>query len=659
MKKTLTLIWLAASLMAGTAHSRDWSIETVDSSGHAGQFAAMAIDAMGGLHICYYDSLNRDLKYARRNGTMWSYGVIDSAGDVGRYCSIVMDSGNLLRVSYFDSTNRALKYGVFNGTTWAVEVADPGPGVGQYTSICLNGTTPIISYYDQARQDLKYATKPSAWAPVRVDSAGAVGRHTSVAFGGDNKPRISYYSDTLKQLRFARMLGSNWVLEVPDTAVNAGTYSSLVLNTGNTPFIAYLDSAGGRIKRAVKPVNSWIVDTVDNSGAVGGYCSIALDNIGNPVLSYYDLMHGDLIFADHSGAAWASETIDTAGTVGLYTSCRVARDSSVYIAYYDQTRGRLKLAHGQAPDIIPPVVAAISVSPDTVWQTGFTVLTGRITDNRKVAGAEYFIDIIGAAGTGLAAWPVDSFGSAAVDVFDTVFTAALAAGPHRVFLHGIDDAGLWGAFDSTAFVKTGADAVGPAFAIQFAPNAPYVGAFLAIVVTPSEPLHPDSALACSLATADGAVRAVTLLADSIRYSGVLNTTGYAAGVCRLAVSGYDRWANRGTSSVIFQLAAAGAFLPDELVYVWPNPARGGRVYFHYYVNANADVTAEVFNLEGRRITRLSGRGEGGRPPHQSSSNAIAWDISGVASDVYLLRLCATSDASGERRSVTKKFAIVK
>ncbi|HTY07896.1 MAG TPA: T9SS type A sorting domain-containing protein, partial [Candidatus Edwardsbacteria bacterium] len=104
---------------------------------------------------------------------------------------------------------------------------------------------------------------------------------------------------------------------------------------------------------------------------------------------------------------------------------------------------------------------------------------------------------------------------------------------------------------------------------------------------------------------------------------------------------------------------SGAFLPDNLVYVWPNPARGGQVHFHYYVNANAAVTADVFSLDGRRIVHLTGRGEGGRPPHQASSNAIVWDIGGVASDVYLLRLSATSDASGEQRTVTKKFAIVK
>jgi hypothetical protein len=96
-----------------------------------------------------------------------------------------------------------------------------------------------------------------------------------------------------------------------------------------------------------------------------------------------------------------------------------------------------------------------------------------------------------------------------------------------------------------------------------------------------------------------------------------------------------------------------------MVYAWPNPSRGNEVYFHFYVNQNARVKVEVFNLTGRRIAVFEGLGEGGRPPHQVSSNALVWNISGVASDVYLFRLSAESEVPGAKGSVLKKFAIVK
>ncbi|MRR10346.1 hypothetical protein EG831_09800, partial [bacterium] len=363
MRKTLILTTGALCLAGVLAGAGPWTIETIDPSGHAGQYASLAIDGTGGLHLCYYDSLSGDLRYARYGGGAWSLSAIDTAGDVGRFCAITVGTDGQPRVSYFDSTGRRLKFGVFNGTAWAVEVADPGPGVGQHTSICLNGATPIISYHDQDRRDLKLASKPGTWARAVIDSAGAVGRFTSVANTGNNETKISYYSDTLRQLRFARQQGSNYVIETPDPATDCGAYSSLVMN-GTVPVIAYLDSAGGRIKRASKP-SGWVVDTVDNSGTAGGYCAVALAPGGNPVVSYFDRTNGDLRLARRSGTAWSLEAVDTAGVVGLYTACRVRSDSAIYIAYYDRTHGTLKLAH--TPDTVPPAapqnLAADGASP--------------------------------------------------------------------------------------------------------------------------------------------------------------------------------------------------------------------------------------------------------------------------------------------------------
>ena len=656
MKALPTLSLIALLLAAGSAGALTWTVETVDSSGRAGQYASLAVDGAGNLHLCYYDSLEGDLRYARKSGGGWSLSAIDTSGDVGRFCAIAVGADNNPRVGYFDSTNRALKYAAFSGSAWVTETPDPGPGVGQYTSLCLLGTTDIISYHDQERRNLKLATKTTSWALTQIDTAGDVGRFTSVANSGNNQTRISYYSDTQRQLVFARQQGINWVRENPDPAIDAGIHTSLVLS-GDVPTIAYLDSAGGRVKRAVKPAG-WVLDTADNSGTGGGYVSLALDPTGQPVVSFFDRVNGDLRVSRRVGGTWVTEAVDTVGTVGMYTSCRVSADSIIYVAYYDQTRGWLKLASSFL-DNSPPAVASMALSPDTVRQEGFTVLTGRITDNRGVAGAEYFLDSAGAPGSGISPSPVAGFGPASVDVFDTIFTAPLSPGLHVVYLRGLDSAGLWGALDSAWFYKAGPDTSPPSFSIQVSPSSPAVGSLLSISAVPSEALHPDSAVSCTLRSGDGSFRTAPLLRDSAVYTAELSTAGLASGPCRLTVSGYDRWANRGWSFLDLSLAAGGEFLPDGMVYAWPNPARGDRVHFHYYVNSNAMVTAEVFALDGRRVTRLTGRGDGGRPPHQASSNAVVWDIRGVASDVYILRLTAVSDADGENRTVVKKFAIVK
>lgn len=853
----ISLIFICLTMASGSALGAvAWTIEPVDTTGFSGHYASLAMDTSGRIHLCYFDSLNRDLRYARKAGGIWNYAAIDTAGDVGRFCAIAIGPDNNPRVSYFDSTNRSLKFASFSSGLWTLETADPGPGVGQFTSICLNNTTPIISYYDQVRQDLKLATLSGAWSQLRIDTAGPVGRFASVANSGNNQTRIAYYSDTLKQLKYARQQGSNYNLELPDSIIGPGTYASLALN-GEVPTIAYFDSAQGLIKRATKP-STWMVDTVDAGGSAGGHVSLALGPGGQPFVSYFDLVGGDLRLARHSGASWQLETVDSAGIVGLYTSCRVASDTTVYIAYFDQSRGWLKLAStadtippgppqsltangfnpspwtsqnhfslnwinpydrsgivrslyklGSAPisnydttgslSAIPPdsvtataaagqmlylwlvdgsgntnflnrasvllrydpyppfgstasspaytvspsflvswssgsdsggsglaghytvkfrdglgpwttwladtqatsaifsgvdghryyfeasawdsaencevfvslpecsttvntslpAVASMSLTPDTVLLPGFTVLTGRLTDNQRVMAAEFFIDVAGAAGSGLPATPVDSFGQATVDIRDTILTNALPIGNHWVYLHGLDDAGQWGLYDSASFYKPSPDTVRPSFAIQISPSLPTIGSLVAVSAVPSEPLHPDSAVVCTLRAADGSLRPLALSFDSIHYLASLPTIGLPAGQCQLIFYGYDRWSNRGSTALDFPLAASGEFLPEDLVYVWPNPARGAQVYFHYYVNANAQVTAEVFSLDGRRLARLTGRGQGGLAPHQTNSNALVWDITSAASDVYLLRLTATSEVGGESRTVVKRFAIVK
>jgi len=304
-------------------------------------------------------------------------------------------------------------------------------------------------------------------------------------------------------------------------------------------------------------------------------------------------------------------------------------------------------------------VLFLDVSPDTVRETGYTVIAARISDDHAVAEAEYFIDVIGAPGTGLPARAVSGFGSPVVDILDTIYTTHLEDGSHYIYLHGRDNAGSWGPVDSVPFFKEARDTIRPRFAIALNPASPTVGSIVRLNITPSEPLHPDSTLACSLKSPSGITQAVALAFDTFNYTGSINTQGFQTGTYRLSVMGYDRWSLRGSSSLDFVLAALGDLLPQDLVYVWPNPVSGGQAHFHYYVNANAEVTAEVYTLDGKLVARLQGTGQGGRPPHGFDSNAIIWDASHAASDVYILRLTARSLDSGEKHTVVKKFAVVK
>jgi hypothetical protein len=67
------------------------------------------------------------------------------------------------------------------------------------------------------------------------------------------------------------------------------------------------------------------------------------------------------------------------------------------------------------------------------------------------------------------------------------------------------------------------------------------------------------------------------------------------------------------------------------LYAYPNPCRDDEIYFRYRLNRDCDVTIEVFDQEGQRIDEFPGLGT-------ASDNAEPWDVSSIASGVYLAKV---------------------
>ena len=97
-------------------HSRglysSWdSTVTVDAlgSGAYDGYVGLAFAPDGRPAISYYDGINKDLKYAKYNGSQWVRQVIDSVGDVGQYTSLAFSPQGRPAISYYDKTNAKLK----------------------------------------------------------------------------------------------------------------------------------------------------------------------------------------------------------------------------------------------------------------------------------------------------------------------------------------------------------------------------------------------------------------------------------------------------------------------------------------------------------------------------------------------------------------------
>jgi len=186
---------------------------------------------------------------------------------------------------------------------------------------------------------------------VILDSAGDVGKYSSIAVDLNNCSHISYYDATHQVLRYARICGDNLSVtpEVVDHSTSVGRFCAIAVDKNNNPHISYYDATNKDLKYAVKHGSSWTVETVDAAGDVGLYTSIAIDQVNNPYISYYN-ENGYLKLAYKEGGFWEKKTCcqvelcEGISLSGRSTAIRLDQTgSNPLILFFDCTSKTLKL----------------------------------------------------------------------------------------------------------------------------------------------------------------------------------------------------------------------------------------------------------------------------------------------------------------------------
>ncbi len=242
--------------------------------------------------------------------------------------------------------------------TWHVEAVDaprtfywPGP-----RSLALDSAGhPHVAYEGD---HLYYAWYDGAsWHTEAVDSGGGMGALPALALDGEGYPHISYclfdpYADHCDDLRYAHWDGTSWQIETVDSAGYVGRFSSLALDASDRPCISYLDEDNGFLKYARLGSAGWEIETVDSDdvwGGVDGTTSLALDADGHPHISYcyFDLSQwwcDNLKYAHWDGASWQIETVESAGAVGQGNSLALDAAGHPHISYLEDYGQDLKYA---------------------------------------------------------------------------------------------------------------------------------------------------------------------------------------------------------------------------------------------------------------------------------------------------------------------------
>jgi hypothetical protein len=234
---------------------------------------------------------------------------------------------------------------------------DTAGNVGRHTSLALDGSgNPVVSYSDGLNGDLKVlhcgdATCSSGNVITSPDTAG-YGLDTSLALDGSGNPVVSYWDSTNKDLKVLHCgdaaCGAGNVITSPDTAGNVGSHTSLALDGSGNPVVSYYDSLNDDLKVLhcgdASCSSGNVITSPDTVGNVGRHTSLALDGSGNPVVSYWDSTNYHLKVLHCGDANCSAGNVITSPDYGGSSSLALDASGNPVISYI-RGLGGLKVLH--------------------------------------------------------------------------------------------------------------------------------------------------------------------------------------------------------------------------------------------------------------------------------------------------------------------------
>lgn len=218
-----------------------------------------------------------------------------------------LDSFNLPHIVYKDQTTFGLIYTYKdNSGIWHPENISDGNGysaIGNAQLILDSDDKPCISFtatdvpeFDWNAKHLRYASKQNdAWVIETVDSGNNTGNASSLILDGAGNPHISYLGKNAKTLEYAVKKDNNWQIKTIDTIFEnqwyTATRTSINLDQSGNPRIVYFNQKVKDLKYTSKINDVWQIETVlslvgDSVIAEGEYSHLVLDSLENAHISY-------------------------------------------------------------------------------------------------------------------------------------------------------------------------------------------------------------------------------------------------------------------------------------------------------------------------------------------------------------------------------------
>lgn len=250
----------------------DETINQIDGGGVGGD-PSIAIGHDNLPVIAYFDSIGA-IRVAKCNDTACADNdetitiVYNPANYIGEPLSMAIGDDGFPVIAYYDATAESLEVLKCNdaaceGNDESIFTVDGDINdVGEYNSIAIGvDGNPVIGYFDTTAEALKVMKCNDAACvgndetiTTVDDPANEVGRHVSLAIGGDGFPVLAYRDSTARALKVVKCndtacAGNDETITIlDDSANNVGGDISLAIGIDGVPIIGYRDGTAESLK---------------------------------------------------------------------------------------------------------------------------------------------------------------------------------------------------------------------------------------------------------------------------------------------------------------------------------------------------------------------------------------------------------------------------
>lgn len=257
------------------------AVRIIDSNNNSGYYPDIALSNDGNPLVTYWHSGNNDLAIVKCTQSTCATGgtqaFANGANGNSFYPNIVIRGNGLPLFIYNSDTDQdlaAVRCGDATCSQASIDtlnfLTDQNRAISFVAAALGNQNLPIVSYYDEVGQDLRFVrcSNPncsSLVTPVTIESNGDVGTFSAIAKGLDGFPVITYMkvnsgqtnnpvNAELKVAKCRNAACTTVVTTTIDTG-NVGMFSNIVVPSDGKPFITYYDQ-GNQWLKAYKCGNS-------------------------------------------------------------------------------------------------------------------------------------------------------------------------------------------------------------------------------------------------------------------------------------------------------------------------------------------------------------------------------------------------------------------